>query len=40
MEKQLRGKSYRDEYEGRLPEWSSEPRKIAVFDPLGEWINN
>lgn len=36
MEKQLRGKSYRDEYEGRLPEWSSEPRKIAV---LTLWAN-
>lgn len=40
MENQLRGKSYRDDYEARLPEWSSEPRKIAVLDPLGEWTNN
>jgi len=40
MENQLRGKSYRDEYEARLPGWSAEPRKISVLTPLGEWENH
>ena len=31
MENQLRGKRYRDDYEARLPGWSSQPRKITVL---------
>lgn len=37
MENQLRGKSYRDDYEAQLPGWSSEERKISVLVPMGEW---
>ena len=37
MENQLTSKSYRDDYEARLPGWSSEPRKISVLEPIGEW---
>lgn len=38
MENQLRAKRYRDDYEARLPGWSSEPRKITILEPLGEWL--
>lgn len=34
---QLSGKAYREDYEARLPGWSSEPRKISVLEPMGEW---
>lgn len=38
MNNQLSGKTYREDYEARLPQWSSEPRKITVLEPIGEWV--
>lgn len=37
MKNQLHSKRYRDDYEANLPGWSSEPRKITVLAPIGEW---
>lgn len=36
MENQLHGKRYRDEYETKLPSWSSKPRQITILKPLGQ----
>lgn len=37
MKNQIHGKSYRDDYEEKLPCWSSKPREITVLEPIGEW---
>ncbi len=37
MKNQIQGKTYRNKYEEQLPGWSSEPRKITVLGPIGEW---
>lgn len=37
IENQLKGKRYRDDYESKIDEWSSIPRKISIHKPLGKW---
>lgn len=36
MENQLKAKVYRNDYEERLPGWSSQPRKITILKPIIE----
>jgi quinol monooxygenase YgiN/catechol 2,3-dioxygenase-like lactoylglutathione lyase family enzyme len=36
---QLKGKSYRDDYEAHIEEWSATPRDISVLKPLQRWVN-
>lgn len=37
IKNQLQGKSYRNEYEKKLPEWSKCPRTFSQLEPLNEW---
>jgi quinol monooxygenase YgiN len=37
VENQLKGKSYRDEYEVKISEWLVKDRGISVLEPIGEW---
>jgi len=37
MKNQLKGKSYRKEYENQLPKWSKCPRTFSNLEPLQEW---
>lgn len=38
-ENQLKGKSYRDDYENKVSEWLVKERGISVLTPLGQWTS-
>jgi len=39
LTKQLKGKAYRNYYEGHIEEWSATTRNISVLKPMKHWIN-
>ena len=40
VEKQLKGKRYRDDYEACINDWLVKERGITVLEPMGEWESN
>jgi len=37
---QLEGKSYREDYESHIEEWSATTRAISVLKPMQHWVNS
>lgn len=40
LKNQLQGKSYRDDYESQIEEWSATSREISVLKPMNQWVSS